>query len=636
MKQKSAQLLLFSSAGTVLVALLLVAVNFVFSAMPLRYDFTQEKLYTLSDGTRSILADLDTPVAIRFYYSKDSVHMPVYLKNYARRVEDLLDQYEREGGKYIQLTKLNPAPDTLDEDKARLDGVRGQNVGLMSDPIYLGIAVNCADSTSALPFLSPDREAVLEYELTRAIHRVLHPEKPALGLMTALPVQGMPMNPAMPILQQRNARPWLFHRELAKDFDVRDLPPSVAQIDDDISVLVVIHPRDLSEQTLFAIDQFVLRGGRLIAFLDPVSTAESRLQGGGPMGGQGGGPSSLGPLLDAWGVTFDTEQVVADNRYATSVRRGGGPSEQYPTVLSLSKDALTEDDPVVGALESLVLAFAGTLTCEPPEGLTQSVLFQTSDDWGTAPRFLAQMGSSRLDDSLTEKEAPEALALRLDGTFKTAFPNGAPGQGNEDDGDDPDEDAEAPGGALTESAERTTVVLLADADMLMDDFCVQFVPSPFGTVARPISDNISLLFNLVEQLGGGRELASIRSRGVLRRPFTKVQEMEERAAAEYEEKIAELEAEREKLRNELRKLRDDSSEDGTVYISDEQRRQIEEYTQEEVRVARELRETRRKLRRRIDALGRNLALANAIPVPFLLVVAGVMVATIRKRRMSAR
>jgi len=256
MRKKTLETILFSAVGVIAMLLILVAINFIAGYFKQRVDLTAEKAYTLSKGTKAILAKLDTPVQVRFYVSQRSSAMPVNFKTYAQRIDDLLNEYRQATKGLIEIQKLDPEPDSDAEDSARLDGVTGQPLS-NGERIYLGLSITQLDQKQALPFLAPERERLLEYDISRAIARVSKSNKPTIGVMSSLPVMGMPMMP----MQEGGAEPWAIISELQRDFNVKEVEITADKIPEDIQVLVVIHPKTISESTEFAIDQFVLRGG---------------------------------------------------------------------------------------------------------------------------------------------------------------------------------------------------------------------------------------------------------------------------------------------------------------------------------------------------------------------------------------
>ena len=332
MKSKKLTICFSSLAGIILIAAILILVNIIFKPMNARMDCTADKLYTLSEGTKTTLKGLTDTVSIRFYYSKDVAKMPVIFKNYAMRVEDLLQEYKQVAGKKLEIKKLNPKPDTDAEDSANLDGISGKSLDMFGDEqIYLGLAVSCGNRTEAIPFLSPDREKLLEYDLTRAIVGVKSAKKPKVGVISALKIMGGYDNPMA--MMQGNARPnpaWIVISELKRTYEVVELGMDVKSVPDDISAVLLIHPKQMADTAMFALDQYVLRGGHLIAFLDPMSLADMQSQN--PQMQQYAPPSmdsSLPPLLKAWGIEFDTEQLVLDKLLAGGMGNGGRNPVQH-------------------------------------------------------------------------------------------------------------------------------------------------------------------------------------------------------------------------------------------------------------------------------------------------------------------
>ncbi len=632
-KKNIAEAYLFSVIGLIVMFVLLIAVNVIFSSMNMRADFTEENLYTLSDGTRAILKVMDTPVTIRYYYSKDAAQMPIYLKNYAQRVEDLLKEFKEAGGKNIVLEKLNPKPDSDAEDSANLDGVQGQNIGLAGDRIYLGLAINCLDEVVSIPFLAPDRENLLEYDVTRAIYRVLNTEKSTIGVMTSLSVMGRQTPPMMNMGRPpQNQPPWIVINELKRDFDVRDVQKDVEEIDDDIDILLLIHAKDLPEKTLFAIDQFVLRGGKLLAFLDAMSMIERQEQ---PQMQQmqmqmPPSASTLGVLLDTWGIEFETEKVIADLQYMARVQGRSGRPESMPMVLTLDSTAVDADDPVTSQLESLLFVFGGVFSGDGADDLEKTVLMSSSERSQLIEKFMAQMPGDHVIKEFKPEERRQDLAIRLTGTFKTAFPDGKPGGEDEDEGEDKDE------GSLKESTGEGVVVLVGDSDLLHDNFCVRRQAFFGQEIVSPMNDNLNLLQNLAELLAGDSNLIGIRSRGAIQRPFLVVQKMKAEAEQRHQAKIKALEDELSDVQREINELQREKKKGQKLIISEDQVKAIQKFREKEATVSKELKNVRKQFRRDIDALETKLKWANIALMPFLVILSGIVLAVIKRRRMVRR
>ncbi|MCI0743965.1 MAG: Gldg family protein [Verrucomicrobia subdivision 3 bacterium] len=636
MKKKQIETLLYSVVGVAAMFFVIVAVNFIFGAFKTRADLTQEKLYTLSDGTKAILKKLDGPVEIRFYCTQGEKEMPTHFKAYAQRVEDLLSEYRQHANGNIEIKRFNPQPDSDAEDSAQLDGVEGQLLP-NGEHLYLGIAVSYLDGKAALPFLSPEREKLLEYDISRAITRVMTPEKPVVGVMTPLPMFGQPMNPMMMRMGQQPQEPWVVIGELQRDFTVKQIQMDVDKIDDEVKVLVVVHPKNIGDKAQYAIDQFVMRGGKLIAFLDAVAIMDQSGQQNPMMPNMSGG-SSMEKLLKAWGINFDTTKVVADLNFTTRFMRNNRP-EAAPAVLSLNPEGINKDDVVTSQIDNLLVPFAGVFTGTPAEGLKQTVLLKTTGDSQLVEGFMAQMGADAITKDFKPSGTTNAIAIRLAGKFKTAFPDGKPAEKKDDDDDKKDEKKEEtkPEESLKESKGDNVVVLVGDADMLYDQFCVQ-IQNIFGQkIVIPRNGNLNLAQNVVEQMTGDSNLIGVRSRATLNRPFTVVQQMQAKAEESYRTKIKELEAGLQETQSKLNELQAKKEKGQQRFIlSPEQQAELEKFRKKEAEAKRELKEVRKNLRKDIDALENTLKWANIAGMPFLVAAFGVVLAMYKNKRARAK
>ena len=483
---------LYSIGGVIAVFVAIVAVNYILGLAPARIDLTEGRLYTLSDGTRKVLGKLEAPVKIRFYFNQGDANVPVGLRVFAGRVEDLLNEMRSAANGKLVIEKLNPQPDSDAEDSANLDGVEAQELP-SGDKFYLGLTVSFADQKLALPVLAPDRERLLEYDLARAIARVTTTTKPVVGVMSPLPLFGMPGNPMMGVAAARE--PQIFVNELKRDFELKRVSMDVDRIEDDIKTLVVVHPRGISEQAQFALDQFVLRGGKLVVFLDPYAYFDQMP---GMMGGQGGSSSNLDKLLKAWGYSFDSGKVVLDMKYMA----GSGP-RAVPTVIQLDATAMSKDDVATSQLGTALLAFSGAFSGKPADGLTESVLMHTSPIVKLVDTANAMSRGEEAVRGFQPDGKEHPIALRLTGKFKTAFPEGRPAAKDAEGKDGKPKPAAADHGpALKEAQAEGTVVLVADSDMLNDGAAVQ-IRDIFGQrVAIPINGNLAFIQGLVEQMAG--------------------------------------------------------------------------------------------------------------------------------------
>ncbi len=620
-------------------ALILVAVNVITSGMRQRAVLTKENAYTLSDGTRKILAGLDTTVKIRFYCSQGATASPetVFLKSYARKVEDLLGEYKQAGKGKIIIEKYDPQPDSDAEDSARLDGVEG--LPLQSgEKFYLGLAVNLLDAKQSIPFLQPNRERLLEYDLSRAITRVESSEKPVVGVMSSLPVFGMPSNPMMMQMGQRGQPAWAVITELQNDFTVKRVEMSADKIDPEIKVLIVIHPKDITDATQFAIDQFVLGGGKLVAFLDANSLMESRNQQNPMMAQMGGGGSSLDKLLKAWGVNFENTKVVADVNFQMEVGGRNGQPSQQPTWLSITAEGIDTNDVVTSQIDNVWYFAGGVFSGTPAAGLKETVLLRSTADSKLVDGMMANLSPESALKDFKGSGTEYALAIRLTGKFKTAFPDGKPADKKTEDKKDgePKPETVKADDALKEGKTDATVILVGDADMIHDSFSIQDTPTPFGNMRRSLNGNLNFAQNAVEQLAGDSNLIGVRSRATMNRPFTRVKKMEAQADARFRGKVQELQASLAETQQRLNELQQNKDKNQRFILSPEQQAELEKFQKKEAEARAVLKKTQKDLRREVDQLETRVKWWNIFAMPLAVTACGILLAVYKRKLTAAK
>jgi ABC-type uncharacterized transport system involved in gliding motility auxiliary subunit len=610
--------LIYSVIGLAALFLLLVAVNFLLAKAPARVDLTEGNLYTLSPGTKRILRNLEAPVKLRLYSSEGEA-VPVPLRGFAQRVEDLIDEFKQEAGEKLVVERLNPRPDSEVEDAAQLDGIEPQQLP-SGESFYLGVAVSQLDRKQTIPAITPQRERQMEYDLVRAIARVGSPERPKIGLMAGLPVLGAGMNP----YTRQASEPWVLANELKRDYEVKSVPLGAKEIDKDLNVLLLIHPRDLPPETEYALDQFVLRGGKLIAFVDPYAYFDQSSA----MPGMPPQPSSstLPTLFKAWGVQMDPDKVIADLVF------GSGSGQRYtPTVLSLNRTAFNREDVVTGSIETLLYPFGGAFTVKPAEGLSVTELVTSSPE----SMLVDNADAVKAGDEATKRFKPSGtsypLALRFTGKFKTAFPDGLVNE--------KDKKPVAGTPQLREAAKENSVVLVADVDLLADGAAVD-VQEIFGRrIVVPSNGNLAFAIGMVEQVAAGDDLISLRSRAGSFRPLTVVRELEAEAQKQYFGRIQTLEEELQKTTAKLQELQQGpggAQGKSSQILSPEQQAELERFrkTVAETRLA--LKEVRRNLRQDAEGLVFFTKVVNIVLMPLLVVLAGLVVAFVRRRKTAAR
>ena len=631
MKNKGLETWLYSSLGVAAMFGIIVLIYALASNVNKRIDLTAERAYTLSAGTRAILSKLDTPVQIRFYCTRGDNRMPVMLKTYAQRVEDLLGEFRQASKGQIEIQKLDPAPDSDAEDSARLDGIEGQ-ARMEGEPFYLGVSVSMLDQKQALPFLSPDRERLLEYDLARALSRVISTTKPVIGVMSPLPYGGQPMNPMMMRMGQQGQQPWVLISELKRDFTVKDVPLAAEEIPADIKVLVLIHPKGITDAAQYAIDQFVLRGGKLVAFLDPLSVLD-RSAAGNPMGMNMGSQSSLDKLLSAWGIAFDGSKVVADLDFVGRTREG-----RQPAVLALNEKATNREDIVSAESNNLIFAFAGAFSGTPAEGLKQTILVHSSKNSQLVEPMSAQFGGEKLVKDFVSSNTEHTLALRLTGKFKTAFPDGKPKAAAPTADAAPEKKSGETG--LKESKEDGAVVLIGDSDFIQDQLTVQEMVNPFGgqRMVTPVNSNLAFAQSAIEQVAGDSNLVTVRSRASRERQFIVVRQMQAKAESAFQAKIKSLEGSLAETQNKLNELQRTKADKGgqRFILSPEQQLEINNFRNKERDMKIQLKEERKKLRTGIDSLENSIKWINIALMPALVAAAGIALALLRLQRRAAR
>ena len=666
--------------GVVVIFFIAVFVNFIFGFLGGQVDLTEDKLYTLSGGTEDILKRLDTPVEIRYYVNDNSDFMSPAELAYSARIEDLLKQYQKIAGGTVTVKKLNPEPSTDAEDSAILDGLQRGLSRETGNEIFLGIAVNCIDETETLPFLPARPETLIDYDLSRAIARVHDGTGSIVRIMTTMQVGGgFSGNP----MQGGGATPpWFLVEELRRDFTVEFLPATATEIPDDTEILIVLHPYDVGDVGQFAIDQYLLKGGRVIAAVDPSFFYARAMGGGGNPMQPPSGPapnSTLDKLFKAWGVAFEETKVVADLKHSTEIIR---PGNYVPTFITLNRDAMTADDPVVSNVSNAQFLTAGGFTVTPPEGVEKTDLVVTSTETELVGAFEADPTQDAAIQSLRENFQASgidyAIISRLSGTFKTAFPDGDPsapieGEAQPDEGggeaadpndEQPCEETEAPEAPASEAAAGDTadtadqeapappaveslkssekegiVFLISDVDFLYDAIAVevQTIPGLNIRIPRPLNGNLAMVQNIVDQLSGDPALIDVRSRGSGRRPFTKLQEWLNEAESKYRDELSVFEdkaRESEQRINEILSQTPGNVED--ALLSPEVQSELDNLRKEQVEMNRKVRELNKEMKREFDLAQLLIKVLTTFVVPILVILLGVFLAISRRLKTAAR
>jgi ABC-type uncharacterized transport system involved in gliding motility auxiliary subunit len=596
-----------------------------------RLDLTENNLYTLGAGTRAVLREIDEPINLYFFFSDEATEGLPQVRAFATRVREMLEEFEAAApdGKLV-LNVIDPQPFSEEEDRAEQLGIQGANIGPNTDPLYLGLAgTNSVGMTERIPIFDPSdprKEAMLEYDLARLVYKLAVTEKPVVALLTSAPVSGG-FNPQT----QQPSPAWVSVEQAQQLLEVRTLSSPVLTIDDDVDVLWLVHPQNLDESTLYAIDQFVMRGGRALIFVDP----NAEVLGGADPTGLGipsGSSSTLEPLFTAWGVTFDDTRVVADNRYALSIG-SRFQTTRHIGLLGLDAEAMSQDDPITTGLNLVNLGLAGHFELAEGATATLTPLLRSSVEAQVMPadRFQFLPDPEELLNGFLPDGKQYVLAARLGGSLKSAFPNGAP----------TNEDRQAPvdaalGAAHLASTDNANLVLVADVDMLSDRLWVQAQNFLGQRLLTAFANNGDFVVNALDNLSGSAALIGLRSRATYTRPFTRVEELQRRADLEFRATEDRLEAEltqTEQRLGELQAARSDGG--GSLLMSPEQQAEIQRFLDEQVRIRQELRTVRRNLDADIERLGIWIKAINIVLVPLLLIIAALAVVVVRRRKRNA-
>ncbi|MBX9713333.1 MAG: Gldg family protein [Pseudomonadaceae bacterium] len=605
--------LMYSSAGLLVIALAFLAFNMLarVGLSDWRLDLTEQKLYTISAGTEKVLAEIEQPVELYFFYSDQASKDLPTLRTYAKRVEEMLKAYERAAEGKLKLHIVDPQPFSAEEDQAAEFGLQAIPLNAGGDKLYFGLAGRVGDGVpQAIPVFALDQEEFLEYDLSRLVQSLAKPERPVIGVLS-----GLPLNGGFDMQTRQPSQPWMVMEEIRQQFQIESLKAGIDQIPEKVSVLLLVHPKDLPEQSLYAIDQFVLRGGKLLAFVDPYSEVDSGM----PMPGEEAASktSDLPALFKAWGVQLLPDQVVTDGAYAMALSMGEGQrAVRHAAFLSLPRAALDQSDVSTAGLETLTLASAGIL--EPLAGaksrftpLLQSSVYAMPVD---SKRLALLQNPEELIRELQPTGQRYAMAARISGPAETAFANGIEGR---KDG--------------LKSADNINVIVVADTDLLSDRMWVQ-VQDFFGQrMPQPWADNASFTINALDNLSGSDALISVRSRGRFSRPFEVVDALQRTAEVKFREQEAELQQRLAATEQQLASLQQSDDPAQSPQLTPEQQATLQQFMAEKVRIRKELREVRFQLNADIDALGRSLKLVNIALVPVLLTV-GVLLLWFWRRR----
>lgn len=609
--------------GVLFIAIMLLANLLLRGA---KFDLTSDNLYTISDGTENIVQGLDEPVNLYLFFSEKTATPIPQLRNHGIRVRELLEELVSRSDGKLTLKVVDPQPFSEEEDRATELGVQAVPISASGDKLYLGLAAtNSTDGKETIAFLDPQSEEQLEYDVAKLIHKLSNAKKPVVGWLSSLPMQGD--------FDMQTGRPtpaWVVYTQVEQLYTVRNLEPALTQIDKDIDVLVIVHPKQLPPAALYAIDQYALRGGHILAFVDPNAQADvAGADPNNPMAAMTADKSSrLEPLLTAWGLEFKPDQVVADlERGLTVSMREGEPPSQHIAILGFDNSSMAKDV-ITARLDTLNFATAGSLKpVVPKDGATQLMLeplIRTSAQAGLIPaqRFTMMSDPASLRDGF-EPGGELIVAARISGTGATAFPEGPPAG------------VTAAPDALKISSKPLNIVVIADSDLLSDFMWVQ-QRNFFGqTISQPFANNGELVWNALDNLSGSDDLISIRGRAPYSRPFERVEALRRDADARFRSTEQQLQTQLQQTEEQLTKLQSAQPGAGEAILSPEAAAAIERFQDEKLRIRKELRKTKADLELEIKALGTKMKFINVLLMPLLVTLLALLVALWRKRRRHA-
>jgi ABC-type uncharacterized transport system involved in gliding motility auxiliary subunit/ABC-type transport system involved in cytochrome c biogenesis permease component len=582
-----------------------------------RLDLTENRLYTLSDGTLNILAQIDEPIRLELYYSETVAQSYPQFRLYAQRVRELLEEVKLRANGKVELEIIDPVPFSPEEDRATEHGLQGVPIGNSGESLYFGlVAINSTDQTSYMPFVQPDKEAFLEYDLAKLISSITIEDVPVVALLS-----GLPTGPGVDPVTGAPSQGWVVDRQMSELFELRRLPAETASIGEDVDLLMVVHPKSLSDDALFAIDQFVLRGGHLLAFVDPDAESDPSANLLDPVAMAEGRDSDLAPLFRAWGIRYDPSQVVIDTKLAKLVQPDPSrPPVRMPAILGLDGDSLNSDDVATSDLGKPVnVSSAGALELADDSPLRlEPLLLSSTQSMLTDSQRVRELAldPERLFEGFRPAGQTFVLGARFTGSLPTAFPQ------------------RAAAGGLAQSARPANIVVIADTDLLSDRLWV----SVGDFMGQPMFDafaaNGDLVYNLAENLVGSADLIAVRTRAGSQRPFLKVEELKRAAEQRLRTRELELQSRLQEVEQRLQNIQ--LSPDGQpLALGPQQQADLREFQEQKLQIRRELRDVQHQLNADYLALGSRLKQINILAAPLLVVLVGVGLAFHRARRRRA-
>ncbi len=624
-------------AGALLVlAVLFVALVFLLSLVlrGARFDLTENNLYSVSDGTRNILAEIDEPLNLYLYFS-DSVSKDVpgltSYRDYHRRVRDTLTEFASDAGGNINLQVIDPLPFSEAEDAASAAGLTGFPANAAGDTFFFGlVATNAVEGREVIPFFDPTKEAFLEYDLAKLVYNLNQFDRPVIGVMSSLPI-----NRGFDAATRQMREPWIVTQQIEQLFDVRSVSPTASNIDPDIDVLAVVHPKNLPEVTEYALDQFVMRGGKLAVFVDPLSEmdipADAQTN---PQAAMFADRSSdLKRLLENWGVAYEVGQIALDRTYGLQVSTGQGSRPvRHIGILSIDAAGMNSDDVTLAQLNTINVSQAGHIAAIPDAPIEFIPLLSTSVDSMSvaSDRVKFMTDPASLLNGFTPTTEAFTIAARVRGTFSSAFADGAPEIPAVAEGQPPIDPFV--GEHVATGQGPNDILVVADTDILSDRLWAQVQNFLVQRLINAFANNGDFVINSLDSLTGSSDLISIHGRATSQRPFTRVQALQRQAEERYQATEQQLEQRLQETERKLTELQAGRDDNNPLILTPEQQSELAQFQDERIRIRQELRGVQSNLRGDIERLGAWLKVINIGLVPILVTLFALAIAWRRTRR----
>lgn len=578
-----------------------------------RIDLTQNNIYSLSDGSKQLISELDEPLNLYFFFSNKNTEGITYIRTYADRVQSLLEEYELYSDGKIKLHIIDPEPFSEAEDRAAEFGLTAANVNAAGDSVYFGLGgSNALDERKIIAFFDPQKESFLEYDISKMIYQLTNPEPIKVTLISNLNMAGTP-NP----MTGQPGQPWAIKQQLEQLYQVETVEPTANAIPEDTSVLMLVHPKDYNDQLLYSIDQYVLKGGKAVVFADPHAESDQMAQMG--QGPQGPNATSFDKLFATWGVKFENK-IVLDAAKGLEVRMPSGGAGRHVGIIGLTNENVNPEDVVFADLQMINGASFGSLSLVE-NATTAFTPMMRSSTYTKQIEAFAYVFQSRNPESLLKdfvsSESNFTLAARIHGMAKSAFESAPEGV------EDPD---------MVNQSDNIQVVVVADTDLLTDQFWVSRQNFFGQSILNQFANNGDLVTNIVENLGGSSTLISIRGRGTYTRPFDVVAALTVEAEEKFREKEQALQTKLQATEQQLSELQGQTGADGALVLSDEQNNMLQKFIQEKVAIRKELREVRHQLDKDIEVLGTKLKFITIAVMPLLLTFLLAMIARRNRRK----